>query len=97
MSEPIVNYLASCSYNYRLGIICAGSVIMQLCTNLQLQIAYFGLCLPGFIAQFLPFMQKFKIQSVSTHVLCQALTYVPTNLASHTLLHPLRERGSGEI
>ena len=29
------------------------------------QIAYFGLCLPGFIAQFLPFMQRFKVQHVS--------------------------------
>ena len=46
------------------------------CNNIQynyaylpLQIAYFGLCLPGFIAQFLPFMQRFKIQAVSNHVL----------------------------
>ena len=25
---------------------------------------YFGLCFPGFVAQFLPFMKKFKIQKV---------------------------------
>lgn len=31
----------------------------------SLQIVYFGLCLPGFLAQFLPFMQRFKIQRVS--------------------------------
>lgn len=31
---------------------------------LLLQISYFGLCLPGFLAQFLPFMQKYKIQRV---------------------------------
>lgn len=26
------------------------------------ELVYFGLCLPGFIAQFLPFMQRYKIQ-----------------------------------
>lgn len=26
------------------------------------EVVYFGLCLPGFLAQFLPFMQRFKIQ-----------------------------------
>jgi len=28
------------------------------------QVIYFGLCLPGFLFQFLPFMQQFKIQQV---------------------------------
>ena len=31
---------------------------------LCVQVVYFGLCLPGFCAQFLPFMRKYKIQEV---------------------------------
>ena len=33
------------------------------------QLVYFGLCAPGFVAQFLPFMQKYKVQQVKHRLL----------------------------
>ena len=36
--------------------------------KLFLQLVYFGLCAPGFLAQFLPFMQRYKVQQVGVFV-----------------------------
>ena len=43
-------------------------VFLILFNAMILQIVYFGLCLPAFTFQFLPFMRRFKIQKVLNYI-----------------------------
>ncbi|CAI8025336.1 Methylsterol monooxygenase 1 [Geodia barretti] len=60
LRNPVEPYLGS-AWNYmtdnypRFTIAVWFSVVLH-------ELVYFGLCAPGFVAQFLPFMQKYKVQ-----------------------------------
>lgn len=60
MSIPLESYFAS-GYNYLLDNYSPFTITTWFSVILH-EVVYFGLCLPGFLAQFIPFMKRFKIQ-----------------------------------
>ena len=57
-----------------------------LLSMLLFQVTYFGLCLPGFLAQYLPFMQRFKVQQVKIQLFISTCCIYHCPL-SHTHIH----------
>lgn len=60
LRNPVEPYFAS-AWNYMTDNYSRFTIAMWISVVLH-EVTYFGLCLPGFLAQYLPFMQRFKVQ-----------------------------------
>lgn len=49
------------------------------------ELSYFLICLPGFLFQFIPFMQKYKIQQVRLNLICWKISFQANSQYGRTL------------